>query len=119
MHLKYAMALEDDGKFAEAEAEFIQAGKPKEAVLMYVHAQNWIGALRIAETHEPAAVPEVLQAQAAQCFKDKQFSEFEVLLLRAQVPELIVQKYKSEGIAYCSWVITNGLFLSYLCVTPI
>ncbi|KAJ8919865.1 hypothetical protein NQ315_006394 [Exocentrus adspersus] len=96
VHLKYAMALEDDGKFAEAEAEFVQAGKPKEAVLMYVHAQNWIGALRVAETHEPAAVPEVLQAQAAQCFKDKQFSEFEVLLLRAQVPELIVQKYKSE-----------------------
>ncbi|KAJ8965104.1 hypothetical protein NQ317_005365, partial [Molorchus minor] len=95
VHLKYAMALEDDGKFAEAEAEFIQAGKPKEAVLMYVHAQNWINALRIAETHEPLAVPEVLQAQAGQCFKDKQFSEFEVLLLRAQVPELIVQKYKS------------------------
>ncbi|KAJ8934987.1 hypothetical protein NQ314_013074 [Rhamnusium bicolor] len=95
VHLKYAMALEDDGKFAEAEAEFIQAGKPKEAVLMYVHAQNWINALRIAETHEPATVPEVLQAQAAQCFKDKQFSEFEVLLLRAQVPELIVQKYKN------------------------
>ncbi|XP_050517357.1 intraflagellar transport protein 172 homolog [Diabrotica virgifera virgifera] len=96
VHLKYAMALEDDGKYAEAESEFIQAAKPKEAILMYVHAQNWINALRIAEKHEPDAVPEVLQAQAGQCFKDKQFSEFEVLLLRAQAPELIVQKYKSE-----------------------
>mgnify|MGYP000586058938 FL=1 len=64
---------------------------------MYVHAQNWIGALRVAETHEPASVPEVLQAQAAQCFKDKQFNEFEVLLLRAQMPETIVQKYKAAG----------------------
>lgn len=91
------MALEDDGKYAEAESEFIQANKPKEAILMYVHAQNWINALRIAEKHEPESVPEVLQAQAAQCFKDKQYSEFEVLLLRAQAPELIVQKYKSEG----------------------
>lgn len=91
------MALEDDGKFLEAEAEFILAEKPKEAILMYVHAQNWIHALRIAETYEPASVPEVLQAQAAQCFKDKQFSEFEVLLLRAQMPELIVQKYKASG----------------------
>ncbi len=36
IYYKYAMALEDDGKFSEAEAQFIQAGKPKEAVLMYV-----------------------------------------------------------------------------------
>lgn len=91
------MVLEDDGKFSEAEAEFILAEKPKEAVLMYIHNQNWINALRVAESYEPNAVPEVLQAQAAQCFKNKEFSEFEVLLLRAQMPELIVQKYKSEG----------------------
>ncbi|KAL3276031.1 hypothetical protein HHI36_020760 [Cryptolaemus montrouzieri] len=96
VHYKYAMALEDDGKFAEAEAEFIKAEKPKEAILMYVHAKNWISALRVAETHEPASVPEVLQAQAGQSFDDKQYSEFESLLLRAQVPELIVQKYKAE-----------------------
>ena len=34
IHLKYAMFLEDEGKFSEAEKEFIQAGKSKEAVLM-------------------------------------------------------------------------------------
>ena len=33
---KYALHLEDDGKFQEAEVEFIKANKPKEAVLMYV-----------------------------------------------------------------------------------
>ena len=31
---KYALYLEDEGKFKEAEVEFIKAGKPKEAVLM-------------------------------------------------------------------------------------
>lgn len=93
------MALEDDGKFAEAEAEFILAEKPREAVLMYTHGQNWINALRVAEAHEPSAVTDVLQAQAAQCFLDGQFAEFESLLLRAQIPELIVQKYKSSGIS--------------------
>lgn len=30
------MFLEDEGRFHEAEAEFIKAGKPKEAVLMLV-----------------------------------------------------------------------------------
>ncbi|KAI4469969.1 hypothetical protein MML48_1g13173 [Holotrichia oblita] len=49
VHYKYAMALEDDGKFAEAEAEFILAENPREAVLMYTHGQNWINALRIAK----------------------------------------------------------------------
>ena len=34
IHLKYAMFLEDEGKFTEAEQEFIKAGKSKEAVLM-------------------------------------------------------------------------------------
>lgn len=34
IHLKHAMFLEDEGRFHEAEAEFIKAAKPKEAVLM-------------------------------------------------------------------------------------
>jgi len=33
---KYALYLEDEGKFQEAEVEFVKANKPKEAVLMYV-----------------------------------------------------------------------------------
>lgn len=34
IHAKYAMFLEDEGRFNEAETEFINAKKPKEAVLM-------------------------------------------------------------------------------------
>ena len=46
---QHAMFLEDEGRFQEAEDEFIKAGKPKEAVLMYVHVQDWDGAQRVAE----------------------------------------------------------------------
>ena len=42
IHLKYAMFLEDEGKFREAEAEFIKANKPKEAVLMWEIFVYWI-----------------------------------------------------------------------------
>lgn len=91
------MALEDDGNFAEAEKEFIKADKPKEAILMYTHCQNWNDALRVAKTHLPDALPEVLRAQAMQCFNEKQYSEFETLLLRAQMPEYIIEKYKTTG----------------------
>lgn len=34
VHYKYAMTLEDDGKFKQAEEHFVKANKPKEAVLM-------------------------------------------------------------------------------------
>lgn len=34
IHNKYAMVLEDDGKFREAEEEFVKAKNPREAVLM-------------------------------------------------------------------------------------
>lgn len=32
VYFKHAVALEEDGRFAEAEEEFIKAGKPKEAI---------------------------------------------------------------------------------------
>lgn len=51
------------GKFAEAEREFVAAGKAKEAVLMYVHQQDWDGAQRVAEDHCPDSVPDVLIGQ--------------------------------------------------------
>lgn len=34
IHKKHAEMLEDENKYAEAEAEFVKAGEPKEAVLM-------------------------------------------------------------------------------------
>ena len=60
IHYKYAMALEDDGKFKEAEQHFVKAKKPKEAVLMYVHNQDWDAAQRVAEEHDPSSVSDVL-----------------------------------------------------------
>ncbi|CAB1340225.1 unnamed protein product, partial [Coregonus sp. 'balchen'] len=63
IHLKNAMMLEDEGKFAEAETEFIKAGKPKEAVLMYVHNQDWVGAQRVAEANDPDSVSDVLDTE--------------------------------------------------------
>lgn len=42
VHLKLAMALEDDGKFEQAEAEFILAEKPKEAIMMWAYKNHYI-----------------------------------------------------------------------------
>lgn len=37
VHLKYALHLEDENRFKEAEEEFIKANKPQEAINMYEH----------------------------------------------------------------------------------
>ncbi|KAM7445695.1 hypothetical protein ABFA07_005947 [Porites harrisoni] len=97
IHLKYAMFLEDEGKFTEAEHEFIKAGKSKEAVLMYVHNQDWDSAQRVAEENDPDSVTDVLVGQARVAFDKKEFQKAETFLLRAQRPELSARYYKEAG----------------------
>ncbi|KAK0069568.1 intraflagellar transport protein 172 isoform X1 [Biomphalaria pfeifferi] len=97
VHLKHAMYLEDEGKFHEAEQEFVKAQRPKEAVLMYVHNQDWDSAQRVAEAHDPDSVADVLVGQARFAFEEKDYSKAESYLLRAQRPELAIKFYKDSG----------------------
>jgi len=97
VHLKYAMYLEDDGRFEEAEKEFIKADKPKEAIDMYVHQQNWASATRVAEANDPGSMPDVLVAQAKVCVELSKFTEAEALFVRAKKPELAVKAYKEAA----------------------
>uniref|UniRef100_A0A8C4WQ59 Intraflagellar transport protein 172 homolog n=1 Tax=Eptatretus burgeri TaxID=7764 RepID=A0A8C4WQ59_EPTBU len=98
IHLKYAVSLKNQGKFKQAEEEFIKTGKPKEAVLMYIDHQEWDTAQRVAEAHDPSSIPEVLVGQAHAALKQKDFSRAESYLLRAQRPELAVMYYKEAGL---------------------
>ena len=52
-----------EGRFDEAEEEFVRAGKPKEAIEMYCHQQDWPAAMRVAETCHPASVPDICALQ--------------------------------------------------------
>ncbi|XP_037945105.1 intraflagellar transport protein 172 homolog [Teleopsis dalmanni] len=97
VHLKIAMSYEDEGKFGEAETEFIKANKPKEAILMHIHSGDWQAALNVAEIYLPEEVSEVLIAQANTCLETHNYSEYETLLIRAQRPDLIVAFYKKES----------------------
>ncbi|XP_064625451.1 intraflagellar transport protein 172 homolog [Lineus longissimus] len=97
IHLKHAMFLEDEGKFKEAEMEFIGASRPKEAVLMYVHNQDWDSAQRVAEEYDPDSVSDVLVGQARYAFELKDFQKAESFLLRAQRPELAIKYYRDAG----------------------
>lgn len=85
------------GRVKEAEDEFIKAKRPKEAVLMYVHAQDWDSAQRVAELHHPESVSDVMVGQARVAFQDRDFAKAEMFLLRAQRPELAVRYYQEAG----------------------
>jgi intraflagellar transport protein 172 len=92
--LYFCLAL---GRTREAEDEFIKGKKPKEAVLMYVHAQKWDDAQRVAEAHHPDSVSDVLVGQARVAFQGKEHAKAEAFLLRAKRPELAVRFYKEAG----------------------
>ncbi|KAH0950735.1 hypothetical protein HN011_002331 [Eciton burchellii] len=97
VHYRYAMALEDEGRFAEAEKEFIQAGKTIEAVQMYIHSREWESAEEIARSHSQEAVAQVLIARAAEAAEAQDYATAETVLLRAHKPELIIEHYKTAG----------------------
>jgi intraflagellar transport protein 172 len=97
VHFKQAMFFEDEGKFESAERAFILAGKPREAILMYIHEENWEAALKVAENSEPNSIPEVLLGQAKSLFLKGDFAKAESLILRAQRPELGIQMYKETN----------------------
>eukprot|EP01083_Nonionella_stella_P294227 1000401_1 len=93
VNYQWAMSLEDEGHFEKAEDQFIKAGKPKEAVDMYIHQMNWQSALRIAEEHQPNAIVDISAAQAAVAEEQKNFAEAEKLFLRAKKAESAVKMY--------------------------
>lgn len=92
--LKHALFLEDEERFAEAEEEFIRANKPKEAIDMYVHQQDWANAIRVAEAYDPVAIPDVFTAQAKNKADSGDFRAAEEFYLSASRPELALAMYQ-------------------------
>jgi len=98
VHLKHALYLEDEERFTEAEAAFLLATKPKEAIEMYIHQQDWNNAMRVAEQYDPASVSDVLVAQAKVSVQAKQFPNAEALYISAKKPEMALQMYQENSL---------------------
>lgn len=94
VHYRYAMVLEDEGRFSEAEREFLKAGKAMEAVQMYIHTRDWQAAEDVAQNHCPEGLSQVLVARASEAVEARDFTSAESFLLRAYKPEIIINHYK-------------------------
>lgn len=93
VHFKRAMKLEDMGQYAAAEAAFIAAEKPREAVEMHLHLKDFASALRVAEGYDPASVGDVLEGQARAAVEAREYSRAEGLFLDAKRPELAIEAW--------------------------
>eukprot|EP00928_Gymnodinium_smaydae_P061483 TRINITY_DN45540_c0_g1_i1.p1 TRINITY_DN45540_c0_g1~~TRINITY_DN45540_c0_g1_i1.p1 ORF type:complete len:1813 (+),score=398.59 TRINITY_DN45540_c0_g1_i1:155-5440(+) len=106
IHLKKALALEDDEQFKLAEDEFIKAGKPKEAIDMYIHQRDWVSAMRIAETYDRDGASDVMVHHAKDLVDQGNLQAAENLFIQAGKPELAVQAYSlkrmvNEAVRVC------------------
>uniref|UniRef100_A0A7E4USX7 WD_REPEATS_REGION domain-containing protein n=1 Tax=Panagrellus redivivus TaxID=6233 RepID=A0A7E4USX7_PANRE len=90
---KYAMQLEDDGEYGKAEEFFVLANKPKEAVLMYMHNQDWDNAERVANEHVRDVLVDVYIGRARTAMEQGDHEKVESYLLRANQVDLIIQYY--------------------------
>lgn len=115
--LKYALWLEDEGQFVEAETMFVEAGKPKEAVLMHLHNSSFEDALRVAEEYvkDEDCVRDVLTAQARSILEKGRrnlddMMRAELLLLRAGRIEYAIKMYKESEM----WEVSSQFSLASL-----
>mgnify|MGYP000140699940 FL=1 len=93
VHLSYALHLEDENRYKEAEEEFIKAGRATEAVHMYQHQNDFHSALRIARQFDSKLVPEILEAQAKHHIDRGEYNKAEQCYLAAKQPEKAVEMY--------------------------
>lgn len=73
------------------------AGKPREAIDMYLHNQDWDSAMRVAEQYDPTAIMDIFTAQAAAAAAAGQYQLAESLFLKAKRPEAALAMYREAG----------------------
>ena len=95
--LKYAMSLEDDRRFKDAEEYYIKANKPTEAIQMYQHNEDWHSALQVARQYYPEGVTNVFLDQGQYYLKRKEYAKAETAFINGKQPEMIVNNYMQNG----------------------
>eukprot|EP00357_Protocruzia_adherens_P015873 CAMPEP_0115035232 /NCGR_PEP_ID=MMETSP0216-20121206/41287_1 /TAXON_ID=223996 /ORGANISM="Protocruzia adherens, Strain Boccale" /LENGTH=1713 /DNA_ID=CAMNT_0002414595 /DNA_START=1 /DNA_END=5142 /DNA_ORIENTATION=+ len=97
VHLKYALYLEDEKRYKEAEEEFIKAGKPGEAINMWEHQQDWQSALAVAQQYEPQNTPQVHINQGRALVSKRDYQRAEQCFIKGSKPEMAIAAYKEAG----------------------
>lgn len=89
--------MQDSGEFDEAEAAFLRANKPREAIEMYTHQQQWSAALRVAQAHDAASVTAILRQKGDTLVAAEKLADAEAVFTQAHAPERAVRAYRNAG----------------------
>jgi intraflagellar transport protein 172 len=97
VHLRYALHLEDESRYKEAEEEFVKAGRGTEAINMYEHQGDFPSALRVARQYDPASVPTILISQGNFFLKRGEVQRAEQAYIAGGKSDLAVKAYVEIG----------------------
>jgi len=93
IHLRYAMDLEDEKRYHNAEEHYIKANQVQEVIQMYEHIRDYQSALRVARQHDPASVPSIYLRQGEYFLNMSDYSKAEVCFVNAKQPENMIRAY--------------------------
>ena len=89
--------MQNDGKYSEAEHEYILADRAKQAVTMYLETKDWANAIRVADTFDKKLVDDILKTQALHYFDEKKFPEFQSIYVRLKAIDELISHYRNHS----------------------
>ena len=95
IHSKFAFSLEQNGKYEEAEEEYIVAGNISDAIEMYLHIKSWSDAERMAISFNQN-VSEIYIAHAEDAAQEEDYETAKRLFIKGSDPERALVMYRNE-----------------------
>jgi intraflagellar transport protein 172 len=97
IHLNFAMHLEDERQYKEAEKEYILAGKYDQVVHMYVDIGDFVSAVQVARQHDHKLLEDIYLKQAKMALENNDLEKMELCFISAKKPELAVTTLAKLG----------------------
>jgi len=97
IHLAYAMHLEDEKQYKEAENEYILAGKYDQVVHMYLDIGDFHEAIQVARQYDHRLLEEIYLKQAKLALENGDLEKMEMCFISAKKPEQAVNTLSKMG----------------------
>ena len=94
IHLKYAMFLEDEKRYHDAEEHYIKANQVEDVIQMYESQYDFQSALRVARQHDPQYVPKIYFNQGNYYLERRELNKAETCFVNAKQPEVMINAYR-------------------------
>ena len=105
VHLKYAMYLEDEKRYHDAEEHYIKANQVEDVIQMYESQYDYQSALRVARQQDTQYVPKIYFNQGTYYLERREFNKAETCFVNSKQPEVMSNAYRKmkmikEAIAF-------------------